>query len=292
MAESEIVREVETLIQEGMAAARAGDMYEARKRFRRVTELAPDNVEAWLGMATAVRPFREKQEYLQRVLALDPSHEEARVTLTYVEQKLSAGELLAPRDSTGASDGMESTSTQPAAQPATANHTTPPPTRPASEADVMYCYRHPDRETVLTCTQCGNPICHECIRPAFVGQLCPDCARERRPPNYQVTSSQLAIAASFAFVCTLLVSFLVVIALGGIFFGFILALIFGPMYAEFLIRVLDRIIRAKRGRQMQLAVGLGMALGALVPFVLYMSLFLHLLIFAVVAISTAVARLR
>jgi membrane associated rhomboid family serine protease len=37
-----------------------------------------------------------------------------------------------------------------------------------------YCYRHPDRETGLSCSECGRPICYECMTPAPVGLRCPD----------------------------------------------------------------------------------------------------------------------
>jgi membrane associated rhomboid family serine protease len=38
----------------------------------------------------------------------------------------------------------------------------------------MYCYRHPDRETGVTCSECGRPICPECMVFAPVGIRCPD----------------------------------------------------------------------------------------------------------------------
>lgn len=40
------------------------------------------------------------------------------------------------------------------------------------------CYRHPDRPTGLSCTECGRLICGECSRDAPVGQRCPECARQ------------------------------------------------------------------------------------------------------------------
>ena len=39
---------------------------------------------------------------------------------------------------------------------------------------VRYCYRHPDRETGLSCSECGRPICYECMTPAPVGLRCPE----------------------------------------------------------------------------------------------------------------------
>ena len=41
------------------------------------------------------------------------------------------------------------------------------------------CYRHPNRETGLSCSNCGRPICPECMRRAPVGIRCPECAGER-----------------------------------------------------------------------------------------------------------------
>jgi membrane associated rhomboid family serine protease len=36
------------------------------------------------------------------------------------------------------------------------------------------CYRHPNRETYVSCSECGRPICAECMTPAPVGQRCPE----------------------------------------------------------------------------------------------------------------------
>jgi len=39
---------------------------------------------------------------------------------------------------------------------------------------MAYCYRHPDRETGLSCSECDRPICYECMTPAPVGIRCPE----------------------------------------------------------------------------------------------------------------------
>jgi len=43
------------------------------------------------------------------------------------------------------------------------------------------CYRHPDRETGVSCSSCGRPICPDCMTATPVGMRCPECARERTP---------------------------------------------------------------------------------------------------------------
>ena len=39
---------------------------------------------------------------------------------------------------------------------------------------MPYCYRHPNRETFVSCSECGRPICAECMTAAPVGQRCPE----------------------------------------------------------------------------------------------------------------------
>ncbi len=48
------------------------------------------------------------------------------------------------------------------------------------DMDIRRCYRHPDRETGVSCSNCGKPICYECMTPAPVGFRCPDCMAEQR----------------------------------------------------------------------------------------------------------------
>ncbi len=46
----------------------------------------------------------------------------------------------------------------------------------STEQAVPTCYRHPDRVTGLSCSECERPICAECSQDAAVGQRCPVCA--------------------------------------------------------------------------------------------------------------------
>jgi len=48
------------------------------------------------------------------------------------------------------------------------------------DMDVRPCYRHPQRETGVSCSNCGRPICYECMTPAPVGFRCPECMAEQR----------------------------------------------------------------------------------------------------------------
>jgi membrane associated rhomboid family serine protease len=49
-----------------------------------------------------------------------------------------------------------------------------------TETAERNCYRHPDRATGLSCSECGRPICTECMTMAPVGIRCPEHAGGQR----------------------------------------------------------------------------------------------------------------
>jgi membrane associated rhomboid family serine protease len=64
-----------------------------------------------------------------------------------------------------------------------------PPT-PSSEAGTTAptCFRHPGRETYVSCVRCGRPACPDCLRSAAVGQQCVECIREGSRGTRQATA--------------------------------------------------------------------------------------------------------
>ena len=46
---------------------------------------------------------------------------------------------------------------------------------------MAVCYRHSDRETGVSCSNCGRPICTSCMTTTSVGMRCPECARDKTP---------------------------------------------------------------------------------------------------------------
>lgn len=273
------VAEVQRLVQEGRAAALAGDNLVARSRFRQATELDANSAEAWFGLSSVVPMLAEKREYLQRVLEVEPGNGEARASLEYVEKLQSEGLQLAP------SKRREELNIAGDASPLLSSP------EPEVVPEVEYCYRHPDRETGLRCVQCNRPICGECAKPASVGQLCPECRRQRRPPNYQVSVNNMILGGLTgfitAFLMSLLIFFVVTFILPGFFF-ILLLIFFGPAMAELIIRVVDRVTGTKRGREMQITVGTAIAMGTLPAALLSPFLFLYLAI----AVVTAVTRMK
>lgn len=165
--------------------------------------------------------------------------------------------------------------------------------RPAAEEQVEYCYRHPNVETALHCTACGRPICARCSTPAAVGQLCPECRRGRRPINYQVAPLDLIKGALVGVVVATLVTALV--GFIGAFLGwflFLLIIAIGPAAAEIIVRSVEWATGNKRGRPIQITVGTAMVLGGVLAYLFAPVNPLAVLLFLLVGVSTAVARLR
>jgi hypothetical protein len=201
--------------------------------------------------AIRVGDYEAARTALERAAALDPANVEAQDQLRDVRRRLG----VAAREIT--SDTVE------------------------------YCYRHPETETGLHCVQCGRPICARCSNPAAVGQLCPECRRGRRAPNYQLSAPSLVKGGAVAFVVSAIVS-----AFVG-FVPFFFMLFVGPAIGELVMRVVDSATRNKRGRPMQIVVGVALVAGAAAAFVSgYAVPSISLLIYLVLAVGTASARLR
>lgn len=78
------------------------------------------------------------------------------------------------------------------------------------------CYRHPNRETGVSCSNCGRPICPDCMTPTPVGMRCPECASQRTKVVRGVGEASLLSGAPATFVLIALnaAAFLAEIATG------------------------------------------------------------------------------
>jgi membrane associated rhomboid family serine protease len=67
------------------------------------------------------------------------------------------------------------------------------------------CYRHSNRETGVSCSNCGRPICPDCMTPTSVGMRCPECAKQRTKVRTAATmSSEPRVTVGIIAICVLL----------------------------------------------------------------------------------------
>ncbi len=79
--------------------------------------------------------------------------------------------------------------------------------------ETVYCARHPSVETGLGCGRCETPICPKCAVFTDVGARCPDCAPQRKLPQFEVGPTQVLAGGGVA---------LVIGVLAGVVWGFLL----------------------------------------------------------------------
>lgn len=123
------------------------------------------------------------------------------------------------------------------------------------------CSYHPNVMTGLRCSRCGKPICPACAVRTPVGLRCPDCAGVRGLPTYRTPSANLLRAAGAG----LLVA--IVTAVLWRFFPqwqFYLCLLLGFGVVE----SMARIVRDKRGLDLQITAMLIVTAGLLLSRVL------------------------
>lgn len=72
--------------------------------------------------------------------------------------------------------------------------------------EMLRCYRHPDRETGVSCSECGRPICPDCMTFGPVGIRCPDHSGQARGAGRVVRNVQRRTARNPGLVTTVLVA--------------------------------------------------------------------------------------
>lgn len=121
---------------------------------------------------------------------------------------------------------------------------------------TLFCYNHPDRETMLRCNRCNRPICTQCAVLTPTGYRCKECVRGQLKifDTAQWIDYPLAfiVAAGLSFAGSWIASFL------GLFTIFI-----APVAGVILAEAVRWVVRRHRSRLLfQVAVA-GAIIGAL-----------------------------
>lgn len=79
---------------------------------------------------------------------------------------------------------------------------------------MQTCYRHSDRETGVSCSSCGRPICTECMVATPVGMRCPECSKQTTQVR-TLGSMQPEARVTHALIVVNVVAFLAQVLAGG-----------------------------------------------------------------------------
>jgi membrane associated rhomboid family serine protease len=70
------------------------------------------------------------------------------------------------------------------------------------QTQTQVCYRHPRAETAVSCSNCGRPICTDCMVFSAVGIKCPECAAQAPGVRKAATRVRSVAGTSTDFIVT------------------------------------------------------------------------------------------
>jgi hypothetical protein len=121
---------------------------------------------------------------------------------------------------------------------------------------VPACVNHPEIETRLTCSSCGDPICARCMVSTVVGQKCPRCARQSS--RARGTPDPLLVFRAFgAGVAVAAVGALLLLKVG-LFGGILLAAGYGFLVGEAVRQAARKRVHSRLGATAAASVVIGL----------------------------------
>lgn len=131
-------------------------------------------------------------------------------------------------------------------------------TADASQPQALFCYRHPDRETYVSCGRCERPICSACSMMGPVGLRCRECGTPPRNPLTIFSPAEFGAGAAAALGAGSIAGYV------GLQVGFLLSICMGPIVGGLIAEATLRATGYKRGPLMYALVGGGIVGGVLV----------------------------
>jgi hypothetical protein len=126
-----------------------------------------------------------------------------------------------------------------------------------TEPQPLYCYRHPERETLVRCGRCDQPICMGCAMQGPVGLRCKTCGKPARDALASLRPSQVAIGLLVAAGLSAVVGYF------GAQFGWFMIVV-GFFAGSVIAEALDRTIGIKRGPRILAIAVTGILVGGLI----------------------------
>jgi len=122
--------------------------------------------------------------------------------------------------------------------------------------ETLYCKNHPNRETLLRCNQCEQPVCIQCVVQTPTGYRCKSCVRgqQKKFNTAQISDYILAplIAGILSFIGSYLVGFL----------GFF-TIFAAPFFGMVIVRAVRAVIKNRRSKALFFTTAVAVAVGSL-----------------------------
>ncbi|MBK6711726.1 MAG: hypothetical protein IPG51_15545 [Chloroflexi bacterium] len=245
-----------TLLRQAEKTKNAGKRAAAAQLYREIVAEEPDLVEAWLGLGELSTDAAEKERAYRQALALDPENVVAQAGL--------AGEPLPEVAETSEPETAVSPPPPAMTQQAPAVQKKPAPLAEKEDDFILYCYRHPERDTSLRCYSCNKPICIDCANKTPVGYICPECLYNLEEKFFSATKIDYLLASVVSFILSLLAGF-VVVNFGGGFFWVLIVLFVAGGVGAFVAKLTYRVIGGRRGRYIPHIVATMVIVGVVIP---------------------------
>ena len=125
----------------------------------------------------------------------------------------------------------------------------------------LYCYRHPDRETLLRCNRCERPICTSCAVLTPTGYRCVECVRSQQKVFDTAKWIDYPLSMAIAFILAFIGAYFASIL--GFFTVFI-----GPIFGILIAEVVRRVVNKRRSKKLYIWVTAAAIFGSL-PYILF-----------------------
>ena len=125
-----------------------------------------------------------------------------------------------------------------------------------TDPETLTCYKHPNRETMLRCNKCNQPICAECAVLTPTGYRCKECVRGQQKKFNTAKTGDLILAillsGGLSFLGSLMPGFLR-------FFTIFAA----PFAGTIIVEVINKVSRGRRSQSLSTVTIVMAVLGSL-----------------------------
>jgi len=138
--------------------------------------------------------------------------------------------------------------------------------------NILTCYKHPNRETLLRCNRCDRPICLDCAVSTPTGYRCKDCIKEQQQRFNTSLNRDYVAAGLIAFAFGFLGSYLLVVLrfVSGMF-----ALLLGPLTGTIIVSLVRWVTHKRRSALLNKTTVTAAAIGGILPLIQTILYFFH-----------------